>query len=641
MLSDKIEGHTEWRKEIDRRLDQLLRWLEAHELSTAEAQAQLMRLQQQNRSDKLMVAFVAEFSRGKSELINAIFFAGYGKRIMPARAGRTTMCPTELGYDGTDRACLRLLPIHTRLEAKPLLEWRLTPEEWTQVDLDVHDPDQLIESLHKVADTIQVTVDEARALGFWSDGAKDNPMQAADGSVEVPKWRHALINFDHPLLRQGLVILDTPGLNAIGAEPELTMSLIPQAQTVVFILGADTGVTASDLDIWREYLAGEGGDDASRFVVLNKIDTLWDDTLSSDSQVDEQIEAQRRQSAQILGVREDRVMTVSAKKGLQAKVSGDADMLARSRLPELEQVLGERIVHQRQAILQARMAAGMRAIERQQEQAFAMQRQELDDQVAELHGLMGKTEAAIDHQRKRIAGEQEGFDMSVGRAHALRAVHRKILQEIFDLLGSNQLLKDMGGLRSALQESGFIKLGVRKAYATTFEQLKARVMEADAKAHDMHGLFQNMFKQLNAEFAFTLQADPPPRMDDYLRQLAEIETGHAHYLGMGNLLKLSQPEFVDRLLRALVSRLRIVFEKAMNDIEQWSRSVASQIDTQLRERRRSFKRRMKTLERAESASSDLDGRIQEIQDALAANHAAEAELRRMIEELATFPAPAA
>ena len=218
--------------------------------------------------------------------------------------------------------------------------------------------------------------------------------------------------------------------------------------------------------------------------------------------------------------------------------------------------------------------------------------------------------------------------VGLGKTHLVHAV-------------GNQLLKDMGGLRSALQESGFIKLGVRKAYATTFEQLKARVMEADAKAHDMHGLFQNMFKQLNAEFAFTLQADPPPRMDDYLRQLAEIETGHAHYLGMGNLLKLSQPEFVDRLLRALVSRLRIVFEKAMNDIEQWSRSVASQIDTQLRERRRSFKRRMKTLERAESASSDLDGRIQEIQDALAANHAAEAELRRMIEELATFPVPAA
>ena len=41
----------------------------------------------------VMVAFVAEFSRGKSELINAVFFAGYKRRIMPASAGRTTSAP--------------------------------------------------------------------------------------------------------------------------------------------------------------------------------------------------------------------------------------------------------------------------------------------------------------------------------------------------------------------------------------------------------------------------------------------------------------------------------------------------------------------------------------------------------------------
>jgi hypothetical protein len=54
--------------------------------------------------------------------------------------------------------------------------------------------------------------------------------------VEVPLWRHAIINLPHPLLKQGLVILDTPGLNAVGAEPELTVNLIPQAHAVVFIL---------------------------------------------------------------------------------------------------------------------------------------------------------------------------------------------------------------------------------------------------------------------------------------------------------------------------------------------------------------------------------------------------------------------
>jgi hypothetical protein len=61
--------------------------------------------------DKLNVAFVAEFSRGKSELINAIFFAGYKQRLLPSSAGRTTMCPTELLFPHLPRcACFRSTP---------------------------------------------------------------------------------------------------------------------------------------------------------------------------------------------------------------------------------------------------------------------------------------------------------------------------------------------------------------------------------------------------------------------------------------------------------------------------------------------------------------------------------------------------
>ena len=233
----------------------LAEWMRDHDLMNAAVEERLRQLESQVRADKVMVAFVAEFSRGKSELINAIFFAGYGRRIMPATAGRTTMCPTELGYDADVPPCLRLLPIESRLEAQALMEWRKAPEKWVQVDLDVNDPAQLAQMMEKVAEVCYVTQDDARALGFWNDNQPDdNPPIGQDGLVEVPKWRHALINIAHPLLRQGLVILDTPGLNAIGAEPELTVSLIPQAHAVVFILGADTGVTKSDLTIWREHL---------------------------------------------------------------------------------------------------------------------------------------------------------------------------------------------------------------------------------------------------------------------------------------------------------------------------------------------------------------------------------------------------
>ena len=250
-FNEHFDRHGAWRSEMGLRVKVLGDWLHEQDLLDDGAKERLHSLSDRLQTDKVMVAFVAEFSRGKSELINAVFFAAYGRRIMPASAGRTTMCPTELGYDPALPPCLRLLPIETRLESQALLEWRLVPEQWTRVDLDVNDPDQLAGAMEKVSEVRYVSQDEARALGFWHDDRpEDNPPVNALGLVEVPRWRHALINMAHPLLKQGLVVLDTPGLNAIGAEPELTVSLIPQAQAVVFVLGADTGVTRSDMSIW-------------------------------------------------------------------------------------------------------------------------------------------------------------------------------------------------------------------------------------------------------------------------------------------------------------------------------------------------------------------------------------------------------
>ena len=140
------------------------------------------------------------------------------------------------------------------------------------------------------------------------------------------------------VLKQGLVILDTPGLNAIGAEPELTVNLIPQAHAVVFILAADTGVTKSDLSIWREHLITEADNTDARLVVLNKIDTMWD-ALSTPAQVQAQIGRQRATSAEILGLPQEQVIPVSAQKGLLAKVNNDAALLEASNLPDRKSVV--------------------------------------------------------------------------------------------------------------------------------------------------------------------------------------------------------------------------------------------------------------------------------------------------------------
>ena len=202
-FNEQFDQHGAWRREFALRLKLLSEWLKDHDLIDSAVEERLRRLEGQMRSDKVMVAFVAEFSRGKSELINAIFFAGYKRRIMPASAGRTTMCPTELGYDAEVPPCLRLLPIETRLQTQPLMEWRMVPEKWHRVDLDVNDPAQLAKAFEKVSEVRRVPVDEAKALGLWhEDSPEDNPMVGPDNLVEVPRWRHALINIAHPLLKQ-------------------------------------------------------------------------------------------------------------------------------------------------------------------------------------------------------------------------------------------------------------------------------------------------------------------------------------------------------------------------------------------------------------------------------------------------------
>ena len=610
-FNQQFDQHGAWRREFSLRLKLLGDWMKDHDLLDAALQDRLQRLEAQVRADKVMVAFVAEFSRGKSELINAMFFADYGRRIMPASAGRTTMCPTELGYDPDLPPCLRLLPIETRLQPQALMEWRLVPEKWNRIDLDVTDAEQLAGAMEKVAETLRVTQDEARALGFWHDDAPaDNPLLDAQGMVQVPRWRHALINMAHPLLKQGLVVLDTPGLNAIGAEPELTVNLIPQAQAAVFILAADTGVTKSDLSIWREHLATQTDAMAARLVVLNKIDTMWD-ALSTPEAVLAQIDRQRASSAEILGVPLSQVIAVSAQKGLLAKVNGDEQLLAASRLPVLEQALSEGLLGQRQRILQSAVVAGVTELRSEAARVITIRRRDLAEQVQELQGLQGKNTTVIRQMRLRIEQEQGEFGGSAARIHALRSVHLRMLRDVFELLGSGALKNELAALNTALRQPG-IKFGVKKAYSKTFDRLREVLTQVQGLNVEIHSMLGGTFLQLNTEFGFSLHLAKAFDLSAHLRDLDSVERGHVQYLAVGNAIRLAQPEFADRLVRALATRVRSIFEAVQTEVESWNKAAMAQLDVQLRERRRNFERRIEAIERIQHAAGGLDERIGEI-----------------------------
>ena len=219
------------------------------------------------------------------------------------------MCPTELFFDPrSERSYIRLLPIETRMTDASVAQFKRIPRHWVNIPLDPSAPDNMALAFAQVAKTKPMPVEQAIQLGFLPDMLEP---AGKPGQVLVPAWRHAMVNFDHPLLRQGLRILDTPGLNALGSEPELTLSMLPSAQAIIFLLAADTGVTASDMAIWKEHIRQLDDDtQASLFAVLNKIDVLWDD-LAGEEYVQKAIGLVRNSTAKQLGIPAASVLPLS------------------------------------------------------------------------------------------------------------------------------------------------------------------------------------------------------------------------------------------------------------------------------------------------------------------------------------------
>jgi hypothetical protein len=215
-------------------------------------------------------------------------------------------------------------------------------------------------------------------------------------------------------------------------------------------------------------------------------------------------------------------------------------------------------------------------------------------------------------------------------------VHLKLLREVFTALGTSTLRAELRQLNEALRQPG-IKLGARKAYIETFNRLREIFVHTKQLNGEIHNMLATSFRQLNAEFGFSLQAPREPELARYQNDLDAVERSHAQYLGLGNAFRLAQPEFADRLVRALATRLRVVFESALGEVELWNKSAASQLDAQLRERRKNFAKRLEAIERIQNAAVTLDERIIELDSQDARSQELDVKLAKITDLLMEAP----
>lgn len=608
-----FEAYSDWRTNVSRSIGTLQSWLDEQDLGDAQISMRTQHLLDRLREDQLNVAFVAEFSRGKSELINAIFFSDYGQRILPSSAGRTTMCPTELLYDPQREPSIQLLPIETRSSDTTTAEYKRYPEEWKIIPLDTENGEGMQQAFQEVGQTRKVSADEAERLGlFQPDSADDQLTIDADGLVEIPCWRHAIINFPHPLLKQGLVILDTPGLNAIGTEPELTLNMLPNAHAILFILAADTGVTKSDIDVWRNHIGAQAGRSRGRLVVLNKIDGLWD-PLKSTAEIDAEISKQVKTSADLLGLPITQVFPVSAQKALVAKINHDEDLLERSRLLQLERALSDELLPSKQDIVRDSTQNEMEDVVNGVRQILNSRRNGVTEQLNELKGLRGKNQDVIIHMMDKVKLEKEHFERGLQRFQALRSVFSQQTNVLFGYLGMENLRNEISRVREEMDRSQFSS-GLTTAMNKFFRDTNGCISKSAEQIAEIQSMMAGMYKKFSEEHGLSQVAPAPFSTLKYHKEISRLErTYREHFNTLSNIISTSKNTLTRKFFETIASRVVYVFEVANRDVENWLKTIMSPMETQVREHQLQLRRRLESVKRIHRATDTLEDRIGELE----------------------------
>jgi hypothetical protein len=606
VLERQMQGFGEWRSELVDAIRLYGRRLAQAGVDDPDTTARVARMSRRLAEDRLSVAVVAELSRGKSELINAMFFGSAGRRVLPSSAGRTTMCPTELRHDEGVAASIRLLPIQTRMQDVPVSELRADPKAWQLTEFNPADPQATATALAAVSETILVSAAEAALMGFGED---ELDLDAAGESVQIPRWRHAIVNYPHPLLQQGLVILDTPGLNAMGTEPELTLRLIPDADAVLFVLAADTGVTRSDIEVWRHHI--EPNQTGGRLVVLNKIDGFWDG-IRDEVSIEVEIARQVGSVSSTLGVPAERVFPVSAQKALVARLRDDAGLLRRSRIADLESALSGELIPRRRALVRANLLREFDEISRRVETTLGARRRSQLEQQAELEALRGRNRDSIARMSARVQRDREEFSRAVRQLAALRTIFSRHSRAITASVGGDVARRRMRASRDAMKASR-LSVGLRDAMAQLIEGARQDFAEVARQVDELGSLMQAMYRSFTADHGLALTAPADFQMDRLAGALDRIDAIHRSEFGAFALVSNPKYPLMSKFFESVAVRVRDLYDRASRELDNWQRGLISPIEAQVRELQQQLRRRGEAVQQVLEASGSLDARIEEIQ----------------------------
>ncbi|MBE9187998.1 dynamin family protein [Microcoleus sp. LEGE 07076] len=278
---------------------------------------EITKVSQRLQSPCFRVAVVGEFSKGKSTLLNALL----GEEIQPVRDIPCSGNVTILKYGSQRRVICRY---------KNGREEEIPPAQYQE----------------------KASISEEAAYGSYAD-------------EEIAKSEIAEIVFEHPdleLCRNGVEIIDSPGLNEQAERTLVTQQVLKTTDAVIFLTHAQNALTEKERELLlylkKELNYGNNEGAGNIFMVVNFFDLLRRE--ESRQQVRKRVETIVK--SQNLIVAENRIHFISAQSALKAILEGNENDDYQKSFQGFTDSIEKFLTVERGAIALQQSAAGIKQI---------------------------------------------------------------------------------------------------------------------------------------------------------------------------------------------------------------------------------------------------------------------------------------
>lgn len=267
-----------------------------NDLNMSSASENLDKLSKKVNNDTFKIQVIGTFSNGKSTVINSLL----GEEVLPAYALPTTAVINEVKYGDNKEAVLYFRnPLPENLPASlsvKALEHMKTHGMKNIPPLHI--------SYNEIEDYVVIPMGE---------DPKEMLLESPYEKVEL-FW-------PLPMLKEGVEIIDSPGLNESDTRARVTMDYLSKADAILFVLAADHLCSKDEMEFVENFLNAYGFTDP--FFVVNRFDLI---------QEREKDRVIKFAEMKLAGFTTNPIYCISAQKALDGLVKRDAGLIEESRI---------------------------------------------------------------------------------------------------------------------------------------------------------------------------------------------------------------------------------------------------------------------------------------------------------------------